>query len=79
MKDLTGQILELRNGKNYFVLKQIEIDNVIYYLGAGITKEEDFTKEYTFLERVNKDGKFSVKEVTDPEILEKLALDVKAD
>lgn len=79
MEDLTGQILELRNGKNFFVLKQIEKGDKIYYLGAGITKDEDFTKEYLFLERVEKGEKFSVKEVTDPEVLQKLALDVKAD
>ena len=77
--NLSGQILELKNGKNYYVLHQIEHKGAIYYFSVGITSEEEFTNEYLFFERVERDGKFNVKEVNDEELVKTLASYVKAE
>ena len=77
--NLSGQILELKNGKNYYVLHQIDHKGAIYYFSVGITKEEEFTNEYLFFERIEKDGKFNVKQVTDEKLVKTLASYVKAE
>ncbi len=80
MKNYTNKILELKNGKNYFVVRQTLLDGTTYYLGAEVTKnEEEFTNNFIFLEQVMSNGKFLVKEVTDPDILEVLSKNIKLD
>ena len=79
MENLSGKILELNNNKNYYVLHQIEHDKEIYYFTVGITKDEEFTKEYLFFKRIEKDGKFSVKVVNDEKLIKTLASYIKVD
>ena len=62
--------------------KNIEIiyKGVTYFLGALTTPDgEDFTNDFAFLEKVDKDGKFFVKEVTDKAVLDVLAKNIKLD
>jgi len=78
MDNLTNQVLDLENGKKYFVVRQAVYKGITYYLGAELTEdEEDFTGNFVFLERVGFDEDFSVKVVTDKAILEVLAKNIK--
>lgn len=80
MNNLTNQILALKSGKQYFVLRQASYKGVTYFLGALTTSDgEDFTNDFAFLEKVDKDGKFFVKEVTDKAVLDVLAKNIKLD
>ncbi len=83
MENLTNQILELEEGKNYFVLRQASYKGKTYFLVVGVTPdEENFTNEFMFLEKVdseNDENLFDVEEVTDPAILEVLAKNIKLD
>lgn len=80
MNNLTNHILKLKSGKQYFVLRQASYKGVTYYLGAEVTPDgEDFTNEFKFLEKIDRDGKFIVKEVVDQNILEVLAKNIKLD
>ena len=80
MENLTNQVLTLASGKGYLVLRQAAYRGNVYYLGAEVTPDgEDFTNEFVFFERVEKDGKFNVKKVTDPEILQVLGKNIKLD
>jgi len=77
MDNITNQILELDNGKKYFVLRQAVYKGVSYFLGAEVTPdEEDFTNNFIFLERVG-EGDLTVKKVTDPSIIEVLSKNIK--
>ena len=80
MENLTNQILKLKSGKNYFVLRQAAYKGITYYFGAEVTSdEEDFTNKFVFLERVEKGDKFTVKVVKDHAILEVLSKNIKLD
>ena len=84
MENLTNQILELKNGKKYFILRQAAYKGNSYFLGAEVTSDgEDFTNNFIFLEKVTgeNDGAagFAVKEVKDPVVLDVLAKNIKLD
>ncbi|NLC48600.1 MAG: hypothetical protein GX758_04505 [Tenericutes bacterium] len=80
MENLTNQVLELKKGKKYFVLRQAAYKGITYFFVAEVTPDgEDFTNKFTFLEKIDKDGKFIVKEVKNPEILQVLAKNIKLD
>lgn len=50
MENLTNQVLNLKSGKKYFVLRQASYKGVTYFLGAEITPDgEDFTNQFVFL------------------------------
>ena len=79
MENLTNQILNLANGKKYFVLRQAVYKGKTYFLAAEVTDdEEDFTNEFAFLEKVEADG-LKVKKVKDASIIEVLAKNIKLD
>ena len=80
MENLTNQVLNLKSGKKYFVLRQASYKGVTYFLGAEITPDgEDFTNQLVFFEDIKRDGKSLVKEVKDPAILQVLAKNIKLD
>ena len=77
MENITNQVLDLANGKKYFILRQAVYKGTSYFLGAELTEdEEDFTNEFAFLERVGDEG-LKIKKVTDPAIIEILAKNIK--
>jgi hypothetical protein len=78
MENLTNQILILDNGSKYFVLRQALYKGVTYFLAVEVTEdEENFTNNFLFFERVDENGNFVVKEVTDENILTVLAKNIK--
>ena len=80
MENLTNQVLNLKSGKKYFVLRQASYKGVTYFLGAEITPDgEDFTNQFVVFEDIKRDGKSLVKEVKDPAILQVLAKNIKLD
>ncbi len=79
MENLTNQILDLANGKKYFVLRQAVYKGNTYFLAAGVTEdEEDFTNDFVFLQKVEGDG-LKVKKVTDQSVIDVLAKNIKLD
>lgn len=79
MENLTNQILDLANGKKYFVLRQAVYKGNTYFLAAGVTEdEEDFTNDFVFLQKVEDNG-LKVKKVTDQAVIEVLAKNIKID
>lgn len=77
MDNITNQVLDLENGKKYFVLRQAVFKGVTYFFGVELTPdEEDFTNNFVFLERVG-DGDLMIKKVTDQSIIEVLAKNIK--
>ena len=77
MDNITNQVLDLANGKKYFILRQAVFKGVTYFLGAELTPdEEDFTNNFVFLERVG-DGDLMVKKVTDQAVIDVLAKNIK--
>ena len=79
MENLTNQVLDLKNGKKYFVLRQAVYKGTTYFLVAELTDdEEDFTNNFAFLQKVGNEG-LKVKKVTDKSIIEVLAKNIKLD
>ena len=77
MDNITNQVLDLENGKKYFVLRQAVYKGVTYFLGAELTPdEEDFTNNFVFLERVGDDD-LMIKRVTDQAVIDVLAKNIK--
>jgi hypothetical protein len=78
MENRTDQVIEINGKDKYYILRQALYKGTTYYLVAKVTEDgEDFTDDVLFLERIDKDGESSVKEVTDPKILEVLAKNIK--
>ncbi|MBR4177766.1 MAG: hypothetical protein IKR57_00265 [Bacilli bacterium] len=77
MENLTNQVLRLEDNTRYFVLRQAVYKGKTYFLGAELTPDgEDFTNQFVFLEKV--DGEeLEVQVVTDKEIIEVLAKNIK--
>ncbi len=77
MENLTNQILDLANGQKYFVLRQAVYKGNTYFLAAQVTDEEDnFTNDFLFLQKIEGE-EFKVKKVTDKNIIEVLAKNIK--
>lgn len=66
-------IITLDNNSEYVLLEKVELEGKVYYFAAGITKEEEATGEYVFIEEVKKDEKTFVKMVEDNTIYAKLS------
>lgn len=80
MENLTNQVLEVNNGKKYFILRQAAYKGTTYFLAALVNDDEsNFTNEFVFLEKVDENDKFYLKEVTDTDILNILAQNIKLD
>lgn len=80
MENITNKVLELNNGKKYFIVRQLVYNDTTYYFAALLTDdEEDFEDEFTFLERYEKDGEMFAREVTDKKIIEILAKNIHID
>lgn len=80
MENITNKVMELNNGKKYFIIRQALYKDVTYYFATLLTDdEEDFTGDFIFLERYETDGKAHVREVTDNKIIEVLAKNIKVD
>ncbi len=78
MENLTNKILELKDGTNYFIVRQATYRGKTYFFGVEVTAdEENFTNNFLFFERIDEDGKFLVKVVKDPAILEVLSKNIK--
>ena len=77
MDNITNQVLRLEDDTAYFVLRQAVYKGKTYFLGAELTPDgEDFTNNFVFLEKLEGD-ELEVQEVTDPEIIEILAKNIK--
>ena len=74
------KVLTFEDNKKYVVVNQAIYHGKNYILIVGVTPDgEDFTNAFTFFERIKEDGKFLIKEVTDPDVLALLAKNIKLD
>ena len=79
MENLTNQVLDLENGKKFFVLRQAVYKGNTYFLVAELTDdEENFTNNFAFFQKVGDEG-LQVKKVNDKNIIEILAKNIKLD
>jgi len=79
MENFTNQVLELANGKKYFVIRQAVYKGKTYFLSGELTEdEEDFTNNFIFLQKIGDDG-LKVKKVTDQNVIDVLAKNIKLD
>lgn len=77
MNNITNQVLELSNGEKFFVIRQAVYKGTTYFYVGKLTDDaEDFTNEFTFLEKVG-DGDLKVRKVADEAIIEVLAKNIK--
>ena len=77
MENLTNQVLNLEDGTKYFILRQAVYKGKTYFLGAELTPDgEDFTNEFVFLEKIEGE-ELEVELVTDKEVIEVLAKNIK--
>lgn len=79
MENYTNQVLDLDDGTKYFILRQAVYKGTTYFLVAELTDdEENFTNKFAFFEKVGSD-ELKVKKVTDKNIIEILAKNIKLD
>ena len=72
--------LILKKSQKYFILRQAAYKGTTYFLAALVNDDEsNFTNEFVFLEKVDENDKFYLKEVTDTDILNILAQNIKLD
>jgi len=70
MENKTNQVLELANGKEYVVLRQVVYKGDTYYVTSEIHNDgDDFDKNLTVLKETIEDGKSYVNIVRDPDII----------
>lgn len=70
MENKTNQVLELANGKEYVVLRQVVYKGDTYYVTSEIRDDgDDFDKNLTVLKETIEDGKSYVNIVRDPDII----------
>lgn len=70
MENKTNQVLELANGKEYVVLRQVVYKGDTYYVTSEIHNDgDDFDKNLTLLKETIEDEKTYVNIVRDPDII----------
>lgn len=82
MNNRINHVLELDNGKKYFVLKQAIYLNENYFIVAEVTDDgEDLKNSFLVLHETNKDGQQLIRIETDPKTLQIVLkhLDIKED
>ena len=74
MKDIElYDIISLKNGKDYTVLRMIEEQGKMYYLLAGIDEnEEPDINNIKIVEQITQDNKKLIKEIEDEKLIEEL-------
>lgn len=72
-------IITLDNNKDYALLERLVYKDHVYFFAAGVDENEDSTGEFLFIEEVKKDEKIFIKQVSDEELINKLAVIVSKD
>jgi len=76
--NLTNKVIELKNNKKYFIIRQAVYKGNTYYFAAELTQdEEDITDNFKFLKKASDKEGFVVTEEKDKAILEVLAKNIK--
>ena len=82
MENRINQVVELENGKKYFILKQAIYLNENYFIVAEVTEDgKDLKENFLVLHEFKENGEPFVKIETDPKTLEIILkhLDIKED
>lgn len=82
MNNRINHVLELDNGKKYFVLKQAVYLNENYFIVAEVADDgEDLKNSFLVLHEFNEDGQQLIRIETDPKTLQIVLkhLDIKED
>lgn len=70
MENRTNQVIELSNGQEYVILRQIVYKGDTYYVTTEIFEGGDkFDEKITILKETTKDGEIYTTVVTDPAII----------
>ena len=66
----TNQVIELENGKEYLVLRQVVFKSETYYVSSEVKNDgEDFDNKLLVLKETEENGKKYVSLVEDKEVL----------
>ena len=80
MENITNKVVELVDGRKFYVMRQALYKGVTYLFVAGVTEdEEDFTNDFAFMETKVEDGKTFYKLVEDKAVLEVLFKNITLD
>lgn len=82
MENRINHVVELDNGKKYFILKQAIYLNENYFVVAEVTDDgEDLKEKFLVLHETKDNGEAYVKIETDPKVLQIVLkhLDIKED
>lgn len=82
MENRINQVIELENGKKYFILKQAIYLNENYFIVAEVTEDgKDLKENFLVLHEIKEEGEPFVKIETDPKTLQIILkhLDIKED
>lgn len=82
MENRINQVLELDNGKEYFILKQAIYMNDNYFIVSEVTEDgEDLKDTFLVLHEIKEDGKIYIEIEKDPKTLQIILkhLDIKED
>lgn len=82
MENRINHVVELENGKKYFILKQAIYLNDNYFIVSEVTEdEEDLKENFLVLHETKDNGESFVKVETDPKVLQIILnhLDIKED
>lgn len=82
MENRINQVVELENGKKYFILKQAIYLSENYFVVAEVSEDgKDLKDSFLILHEVKEDDEAFVKVETDPKTLEIILkhLDIKED
>lgn len=82
MENKINHVVELDNGKKYFILKQAIYLNENYFVVAEVTDDgEDLKENFLVLHETKDNGEAYVKIETDPKVLQIVLkhLDIKED
>ena len=82
MENRINHVVELDNGKKYFILKQAIYMNDNYFIVAEVTEdEEDLKDNFLVLHETKENGEAFINIETDPKVLQIILkhLDIKED
>ncbi len=78
MENRTNKVIELEDGKEYIILRQILYKDTTYYVtGEVINDGEDFDKNLTVLKETTEGNDIYVEIETDPKVIKIIMENIK--
>ncbi|MEG0798941.1 MAG: hypothetical protein RR228_03135 [Bacilli bacterium] len=69
MENKTNKILELDDGKNYIIIRQILYKGITYFLACEVKENDELTKNVVLLQEEIENDKTFVENVSNPDTI----------